>query len=87
MSFTSKIGEKCHFLLFLEMAHLLFDIFYDEDCINEKVFWKWLHNPDQDNINGHNMVIESTKAFFDWLLLAESGTSDEEDDDDNEETE
>jgi len=65
------------------MARLSFAVFYDEDCINEKVFWKWLHNPDQDEINGHNMVIESTKAFFDWFLLAESGTTEEEDDDDD----
>ncbi len=85
MSFTSKIGEKCHFLLFLEMAHLLFNVFYDEDCVSEKVFWKWLQHPAEEEIDGHNVITESTKEFFDWLLLAEPEATEEEDDDDDNE--
>ncbi|CAF5199834.1 unnamed protein product, partial [Rotaria magnacalcarata] len=30
-----------------KMAQLLFDIFYDEECVSEDAFFEWLRNPDQ----------------------------------------
>jgi hypothetical protein len=40
-------------LIFLiEMAQLLFDIFYDEECVSEEVFFEWLRNPDQSETEG-----------------------------------
>ncbi len=87
MSSASKIGERCHFLLFVEMARLLFELFYDEDFISETMFWKWFQSPDQEETNGHKMISESTKEFFDWLLLSESETTEEEDGDDDDDNE
>ncbi|CAF5064166.1 unnamed protein product, partial [Rotaria magnacalcarata] len=31
----------------IEMAQLLFDIFYDEECVSESAFFEWRQNPDQ----------------------------------------
>ncbi|CAF3246661.1 unnamed protein product [Rotaria sp. Silwood2] len=87
MSSTSKISEKYHFLLFVGMARFLVEVFYDEDCVSEKIFWKWLRNLNQEESNGCNAIIESTKDFFDWLLPAEAETTEEENDDDNDESE
>ena len=38
--------------LFLEMAQLLFDIFYDEECVSEDTFFQWRNNLDQSEIEG-----------------------------------
>ncbi|CAF3707843.1 unnamed protein product [Adineta steineri] len=62
-----------------KMAQLLFDIFYDEECVSEDTFYEWLNQPDQSEIEGHSIVVVSTKDFFDWLQQAETeGEGDEE---------
>jgi hypothetical protein len=38
----------------LEMARLLFDIFYDEECVSEDSFVEWLKHPDQSEAEGKN---------------------------------
>ncbi len=37
---------------FIEMAQLLFDIFYDEECVSEDAFFEWLRHPDQSETEG-----------------------------------
>lgn len=37
---------------FVEMARLLFDIFYDEECVSEDAFFEWLKHPDQSETEG-----------------------------------
>ena len=39
-------------LAHLEMARLLFDIFYDEECVSEDAFFEWLKHPDQSETEG-----------------------------------
>ena len=34
------------------MARLLFDIFYDGECVSEDAFLDWLRNPDQSETEG-----------------------------------
>lgn len=34
------------------MARLLFDIFYDEECVSEDAFFDWLKHPDQSETEG-----------------------------------
>ena len=34
------------------MARLLFDIFYDEECVSEDAFFEWLKHPDQSETEG-----------------------------------
>ncbi|CAM4941289.1 unnamed protein product [Rotaria socialis] len=55
-----------------KMAQLLFDIFYDEECVSEDAFFEWLRNPDQSETEGHSVVEISTKDFFTWLEQAET---------------
>ncbi|CAF4587763.1 unnamed protein product [Rotaria socialis] len=55
-----------------KMAQLLFDIFYDEECVSEDAFFEWLRNPDQSETEGHAIVEISTKDFFTWLQQAET---------------
>ncbi|CAF1592091.1 unnamed protein product [Rotaria magnacalcarata] len=55
-----------------KMAQLLFDIFYDEECVSEDAFFEWLRNPDQSETEGHAIVEISTKDFFTWLEQAET---------------
>jgi hypothetical protein len=38
---------RCMFVFVIEMARLLFDIFYDEECVSEDAFFEWLKHPDQ----------------------------------------
>ena len=38
--------------LFLEMAQLLFDMFYDEECVSEDVFFEWRKRPDPSETEG-----------------------------------
>ena len=69
------------------MARLLFDIFYDEECVSEDAFFDWLKQPDQSETEGkraltsddgellflgHAVVEMSTKDFFTWLQQAET---------------
>ena len=74
-----------HFI-FLEIARLLFDIFYDEYCVSEKTFLYWLENPNKET-NAHEKIKKSTQEFFKWLSIIEiiesSSKSEEEDDNDN----
>ncbi|CAF1332756.1 unnamed protein product, partial [Didymodactylos carnosus] len=63
-----------------KMARLLFDIFYDEECVSEDAFLEWKHHPDQSEINGHSVLTLSTKDFFDWLSQAETETEQEQED-------
>ncbi len=60
------------------MAQLLFDIFYDEECISEESFLEWLRNPDQSETDGHSVVVMSTKDFFIWLQQSEPEAEEEE---------
>lgn len=59
-----------------KMAQLLFDIFYDGDCVSEEAFFDWSKNPDPAESEGHSIVVMSTKDFFTWLKEADA----EEDD-------
>jgi len=34
------------------MARLLFDIFYDEECVSKDTFFEWLKHPDQSETEG-----------------------------------
>ena len=61
-----------------EMARLLFDIFYDEECVSEEAFFEWLNQPDPSETEGHAVVGLSTKDFFEWL--EQSGSDAEEED-------
>jgi hypothetical protein len=49
------------FISIIEMARLLFDIFYDEECVSEDAFFEWLKHPDQSEtegkINELNLII------------------------------
>ncbi|CAF4676148.1 unnamed protein product [Rotaria socialis] len=55
-----------------KMVRLLFDIFYDEECVSEDSFFEWLKHPDQSETEGHAIVEISTKDFFTWLQQAET---------------
>ncbi|CAF5217420.1 unnamed protein product, partial [Rotaria magnacalcarata] len=46
-----------------KMARLLFDVFYDEECVREAVFQKWRQNLDQEEINVYSAMIDATKDF------------------------
>ena len=59
------------------MAKLLFDIFYDEECVSEDVFFQWLNQPDSSELEGHSGVGMSTKDFFEWLEKPESDNEEE----------
>ncbi|CAF0727027.1 unnamed protein product, partial [Didymodactylos carnosus] len=63
-----------------KMARLLFDIFYDEECVSEDAFLEWRNHPDQSEINGHSVLTMSTKDFFDWLSQAETETEQDQED-------
>ena len=64
----------------LEMACLLFDIFYDEECVSEDVFFKWLRQSDPSETEGHAIVEMSTRDFFTWLQLADIEVEEGEED-------
>ncbi len=49
------------------MARLLFDIFYDEECVSEEAFLEWRKDSDQSETEGHSAVDMSTRDFFIWL--------------------
>lgn len=53
------------------MAQLLFDIFYDGDCVSEDAFYEWQKNPDPSESEGHSIVAISTQEFFNWLQEAD----------------
>ncbi|CAF1568012.1 unnamed protein product, partial [Rotaria magnacalcarata] len=63
-----------------KMAQLLFDMFYDEECVSESAFFEWRQNPDQSETEGHVVVEISTIDFFTWLQHTESelGAGEEE---------
>ena len=46
------------------MSQLLFNIFYDEECVGEEAFFEWLRQPDQSETEGHSVVKMSTQDFF-----------------------
>jgi hypothetical protein len=46
------------------MSRLLFDIFYNEECVSEEAFFEWLRQPDQSETEGHAVVLISTQDFF-----------------------
>ncbi len=60
------------------MARLLFDIFYDEECVSEEAFFEWLRQPDQSETEGHAVVVISTQDFFIWLEQADNEVEGEE---------
>ena len=43
------------------MARLLFDIFYDEECVSEDAFFEWLRNLDQSETEGKKSFSRKTK--------------------------
>ncbi|CAF1176047.1 unnamed protein product [Rotaria sp. Silwood1] len=61
-----------------KMAQLLFDLFYDEECVSKDAFFEWLKHPDQSETEGHAIVVMSTKDFFSWLQHAETKVEEEE---------
>ncbi|CAF0862239.1 unnamed protein product [Rotaria sp. Silwood1] len=66
-----------------KMARLLFDIFYDEECVSEDAFFEWLKHPDQSETEGHAVVEMSTKDFFTWLQQAETEVEEGEEEEGN----
>ena len=48
---------------------MIFDLLYDEDIINESVFWQWKKDEREE---GHAIATLSLKAFFDWLSEADT---------------
>jgi len=48
------------------LMHQVFKLFYDEEIIlASRVYSKW---KDEDYEEGHKIVVESVKNFFEWLL-------------------
>lgn len=45
------------------MARLLFDIFYDMECISEDAFLEWLKNPDPFQSEGTLLILSETKEI------------------------
>ncbi|CAF3352204.1 unnamed protein product [Rotaria socialis] len=64
--------KRQNFVRIIEMARLLFDIFYDGECVSEDAFFEWLRNPDQSETKGYSAVEMSTRDFFTWLTQAET---------------
>ncbi|CAF0970215.1 unnamed protein product [Adineta ricciae] len=64
-NFVTKLGHPS------KMAQLLFDKFYDADCVGEETFIKWLERPDESDRDGYDEIVKSTTGFFDWLRNAE----------------
>jgi hypothetical protein len=60
------------------MARLLFDIFYDEECVSEEAFFEWLRQPDPSETEGHSVVEISTRDFFIWLQQTDTEVEGEE---------
>ena len=48
---------------------VIFDMFFDEDIINEAVFWRWKSDVREE---GHAISVLSLKAFFEWLSEADA---------------
>jgi len=69
------------------MAQLLFDIFYDEECVTEEAFLEWLNHPDQAEMAGHSVVEISTKDFFIWLQQSDPEQEEEEEEEGEKEIE
>lgn len=65
-------------IFLLEMAQLLFDMFYDEECVAEEVFFEWRNLPDPLKNEGHSVVEMSTQEFFKWLQQGEEEEGEEE---------
>ena len=51
---------------------VLFDMLYDEDIINESIFWEWKKEAKEE---GHAISALSLKVFFEWLSEAEPSES------------
>ncbi|CAF0971392.1 unnamed protein product [Adineta ricciae] len=64
-NFVTKLGHPS------KMAQLLFDKFYDADCVKEETFIQWLEHPDESERDGHDEIVKSTTGFFNWLRNAE----------------
>jgi len=45
--------KELNLIVYLEMAQLLFDIFYDDECVSEETFNEWLRQPDQSETEGN----------------------------------
>jgi hypothetical protein len=50
------------------MARLLFDIFYDEECVSEDAFFEWLKHPDQSETEGKIHWISNIFVFHSLFL-------------------
>lgn len=50
------------------MARLLFDIFYDEECVSEDAFFDWLKQPDQSETEGEKRSRRSSRTPCVYLL-------------------
>ena len=48
------------------MAQLLFDIFYDEECVSEDAFLEWLKHPDQSETEGKEIKCISIGSEIDF---------------------
>jgi len=65
------------FHYFQGFIRVIFDLLYDEDIINEAVFWAWQSdNPwawkSDVREDGHALSVLSLKAFFEWLSEVET---------------
>jgi len=49
----SDLSIVLNLIVYLEMARLLFDMFYDDDCVSEETFYEWLRHPDQSETEGN----------------------------------
>ncbi len=50
------------------MARLLFDIFYDEECVSEDAFFEWRKHPDQSEAEGKIRIKTNLIKIIKYLL-------------------
>jgi len=50
------------------MARLLFDIFYDEECVSDDAFFEWLKHPDQSETEGKIRIKTNLIKIIKYLL-------------------
>ena len=72
MNIKQTLFNKSSIYLFsyskLGFIRVILDLLYDEDIINEIVFWAWKSD---DREKGHALSVMSLKSFFEWLSEAE----------------
>ena len=54
------------------MAQLLFDMFYDEECVSEDVFFEWRKRPDSSETEGNAHSMFSPIGIHIYLFAGHS---------------